>query len=199
MNHWTIKKQITVGFGALTVVVAAVGLLSLRQFNQVNDELHSMITGSVPATVNILEARGHFEKVVALWEAHLVSTNQAAVEKSLEADLAELSEHMRDYGHTVGRAANQEAWSAFKSALGTLTNEGMALLQLSRAGRKVEANDWRETRLRPAYDQAWIPLAKLIDASDKELEKSAERADAVVLAGGRSASAGVGLALVLAV
>ncbi len=199
MEHWTIKRRIVTGFTTLILVVMALGVLALVEFHSANLQLHAINTNAMPGVVNIMETRGHFERMVALWEAYPSTRDSKGLEKELESNQAELNEHITAYTATILDPAERDTFTRFRAALGELQKAGSAVVELCRAGKSGEASEICINQLRPAYDKSWEPLSKLMERADTKTDRDVDAADDAVDSGVTWTTVGLALALLVGV
>jgi len=175
MKNWTIGKRITVGFTAVLSLVAAQALVSLLKLRQINDEVVSIATHSLPGAVLTTKINGNVSAIqINVLRVLLAKTPE---ERKEFEDLINIRKATNDgllaeYKKTITRADDRALFEAAGQAQGAYISARNELFGLVSAGKVEEAMALNPAKVRPAY----LALSKAVEALSEYNASSATAA-----------------------
>ncbi|MEP7295555.1 MAG: methyl-accepting chemotaxis protein [Burkholderiales bacterium] len=177
MNNLTVKKQLSLAFGALAILVLAVSLLALRGLSAANERFSGYVSGAaerqnLATDVRILANRraiGVRDMVLVKTAADRESAKTMAVKAN--EDLKASLKALNDAAATAADATERDR--ALVAAIDKVESQygpvAVAIVELAASGKHDEAIDKMNVECRPL-------LASLLAASKEYISYSAEQA-----------------------
>jgi methyl-accepting chemotaxis protein len=190
-----IAPRAAFGFAIIALFMAALGLISLHQMSQLNDNTHALAQNSLVSTRligSLSDTIGRYRTVSYLLQ---VNRDQASVEKS-SARLNELTaqgQRLLDaYAPLVGPGDESQAYNTLKQLHGDYVQQLGRLVQASLTGRDNELAPMISGALKRSSDQITPVLQQLTDINQHNADES------VAMSQGKYESARLLVSLMLA-
>jgi methyl-accepting chemotaxis protein len=181
MKNLTVKKQLSLAFGALAALVIVVSLFSLRDLSESNDRFAGYVSGPAEretlatellAFAN-LRAIGVRDMVLVKTDADRGSAKTMAVKshEELETRLKALKEAVATAADVTAR--DRTLIAAIEKVESQYAPVALAIVELAASGRNEEAIEKMNVECRPL-------LASLLEVSEEYLDYSKEQATLTV-------------------
>jgi len=186
MKHLTVRQQLMVAFGAMTVLVLLVSLLGLRHVGSANDRFSGYVRGaaerqSMATHVRALASRraiGVRDMVIASADADRESAKSMAAKGH-----AEITEKLKALKEDVAQAADAterdrllvDKIVQIESKYGPVA---VAILELAAAGKRDEAIEKMNVECRPLLAALLAATSEYVEFSELQAKQDIEAADA---------------------
>jgi len=198
MNQWKIGTRIAVGFGAVIVVMAALGMFTYAELYSLERSATNIATDSLPGTTLSGRMQSAQTKNYVLLLEHLRADERgriAAVDQEITANRAFLTKLMEDYEKTITKPQDRQLYEAAKASRAAYAIHFEQFLAYSRELRKQDAAAMLTTKIRPGY-QGFADAVEALAAFNRA---EAEAASADITARVSSAQWGIMGGILLAV
>ena len=177
-----IGAKLGCGFGALLALMLAMGMFAAYEMGKVNEMSTEMADNWMPS-IHFVEALNTDTAVYRLKELqHIISDNDADRSKYEQAMAHEMAELVKDRDAYVKLISSSEEKSMFHDYT-THFNSYMAMhekvLQLSRAGKTVEAITLMRGESQKAFNEMADLLGKLVELNVDGGNDASKRGDAI--------------------
>jgi len=156
MKHWTVKRQITVGFATVLVMVGVLTITSFFVLRQAKAAAHFLTVDAMPG----LEAMSQIDGTVS--EIHILVLNNLVAKSAEEhkkyreaigAKRAAVLKLMEDYDKSITTSVDRELFDKLKVARDEYVAIRGQLLDLIDAGKMDEALKLKAASFDPAFEK----------------------------------------------
>lgn len=202
---WTIGKRITLGFGVLMVVMAGYGGFSLVQTRAISRDV-SLLADDVVVGVDLgseiaLLAEKNRRRLIT----HVLEPGTAEMEQ-MEQEMAaagtQLQKVIEKYQSHLTYPEDRQNFDAMLKAQNAYQATCASVLQLSRTGKKKEANDVLHKTVMPAAAAAEKAIESMVDwnltHADEIEQRAHSHAHAAMVGVPVAITASLGIGMVLA-
>ena len=202
LRNLSIRSKLVAAFAALTLVVVALGLLSLAGLSRVDGHLQEIEGNWLPS----VRTAGEIDALTGRYNTSLLRHVVTSEPKSLvtvESDVLQRARKLDavavTYEPLVGSAEERTQFETFRREWRAFTEIGERIMALSREGRKAEALALYETEGVPPRRRASLALEAMIKLNN-DGAAAAERAAAAAYGATRTEVLGaIGFAALLSV
>lgn len=202
MKHWTIKKQINLGYASVLVVMAVLGAFVLWRLAAVQANTNIIVGDCLPGvyTIGMIEAEVRSAETDV--REHLLAENpqmMAAQETTITQCRDRVSQLYLDYEKTITRDEDRALFEKMKAFRPNYLSTRNAVLELSRNQRKKEALELTTQKLDPIVESYMAAVRALVDYNKKTADDYSSRTRIAVQRARMETLMGTGLALVVGV
>jgi methyl-accepting chemotaxis protein len=159
MNNWKIGTRVAAGFAVITMLTAALGILSYAQISNINKASIEVSENSLPSVSVISEIKASVKAGYSLVLLHAVSTDASRMAE-LDKQITEMRAHTDAFFTKYeGLFSNDEDRRLFavmqteRSAFWKLGDEVLRLSRLNTAATNRQALELASTRLKDVEDE----------------------------------------------
>ncbi|MBS1872269.1 MAG: MCP four helix bundle domain-containing protein [Acidobacteria bacterium] len=156
MQNWKIATKIWAGFGSMMLLLLTLGVMNLIQSQNLSRESRRITEDSLPGQYLICQIEMNAVKRYGLLVERL-NTHDSTIRAHNETEIREvqtkISDLMRDYEKTALTPEDRRLFDKIKAARDPYVEAFNEVMRLDQAGRRNEAYDYLERRLRPLYDK----------------------------------------------
>lgn len=198
--NMTVGKRITLGFGATTAVVLALGLFSYYKLIAIDRDATKIAVDCLPGTALIGEVGNNIrENYLAVFKT-VVAGN--AEEKALgmagiTGRIAAVTKSIEEYKATITTDRDRELFAALGAARIPFVTAFKEVLSLSEQNKNQEALNHFKTRVEPAYATFSAAISALVEFNKKNSEETSASILAAVQSAQTGIILGVGAAVIL--
>jgi methyl-accepting chemotaxis protein len=158
MKNLTIRKQILLGFAALLVIFAALGVYTLRQSTIVQKQFSEVSQRAIPALTHLSAVEVRVEKIIAVLYKHIYSTDKQDMvkqEETIDSLLGKNSEELAEYEKLIVTESERALFEKLKDTRTRYQTARKSIVEASRAATNAELSAVVYTKARAEFE----PLA----------------------------------------
>ena len=159
MTNWKIGTRVAVGFAVITIMTAALGILSYSQISSINKASVEVSENSLPSITVISEIKANLNKHYSLIMLHALSTDDSR-KSELDRQITEMRARntalFAKYETLLSNNEDRRLFAAMQSARAAFWNVGVEVLRLSRpntAASNRQAIELASTRLKDMVEE----------------------------------------------
>jgi len=180
-NNLSISRKLFIGFGAVVVIGALVGIYSITQINRVNQRLHSVQSDALPSVKAIGDLRNEMAKYrrTDIWQVSLPKAEDRAKNKiKLDKDLISFQQAQKVYEDAIGAVEERAMYGEFVKAWNGYMTEREKAVTLAESGHRDEAMAFSHDVLVGMYNDAAAIMEKLADYNMNEGQEEVDAGSA---------------------
>jgi methyl-accepting chemotaxis protein len=154
MNQWKIGTRIAAGFGAVIVVMAALGLFTYAELHSLERSATNIAMDSLPGTTLSGQMQAAQTRNYVLLLEHLRADERGrivTVDQEITANRAFLTKLMEAYEKTITKPRDRQLYEAVKSSRAAYAIHFEQFLAYSRELHKQDAAAMLPNKIRPGY------------------------------------------------
>ena len=174
----TLKAKLALAFGAMLVMIAALGAVAIVQMNQLSQLTSEIAERDLPTVNDLHETNTALNQLRAGLLAHVVVTGEGAMrdrEADIDAIIADINALIATNAPRLDTQEQREAADRFETSLNNYINEGKRIVTLSSSNRKDTAAQIAQDA-RVYFDPARESLESLVEMNVLEAHGLAARA-----------------------
>jgi len=175
--YLTLGRRITCGFALATVLTLGLGGFAFYEFRTVGQRVGLILTDSSPGLGRASEAEADISRAAGQLSMHIMSTDTtftAGVEKRIGATQEDCMAQLKAYEGKIKTEQDRQLYTQATETYGVWKELRDKTLELSRAGKKAEAEVLFEKQAYPAYSKSRQAAAALSDLNRKNGEMYAK-------------------------
>ena len=197
MKNWKIGTRMAGGFGALLCVSIGLGVFGYIRVMAIQESAEHIAGDAMPGMYLVGQSVSDVHRTMALLLQHVQTKDPADLartEASIQEIRTQLGRLHSDYEKTISTEKDRQLFQAMQEA-GTAFQAGYdEVLRSSQAGRKQEAMEMANTRLKPLY-------LKYVETTDAEVHDNKSYGDAegkTIMSDVAAAKTGTAICLLIA-
>ena len=197
MKQWTVGKRIVAGFGAVTLIVIALGLFASWHLFSIKRDTEQIAGKSLPGLLNISELQSlALQNYCATLRVILAENEQAAAGElaQIKKNVAAIDGLTNEYTATLTGARSRELLDPMLRARAEYVPAFKEVCRLQAEQNTAEAVKAVHTKLNPASKRFLNAIAAVVEADKQTAKGSTDR----IVNSVRSASASIGIGLGIA-
>ncbi len=164
MNSWTISRRIIVGFGAMLLIVIALGSFAIWRGQTLNGAIALLADNSLPSVLTLRGCAGATRDNIftALWYAQAESAEERkALDERIAANRVRVDELFKNYETLISDSEDRRLFEEVKRTRAAFASVRNRYLDLVRQDKVEEQKKMLTDLVIPAYDDS----IKAIDAN----------------------------------
>ena len=159
MNNWKIGTRVAAGFAVITILTAALGILSYSQISSINKASLEVSDNSLPSVSIICEIKANVNRISSLLLLHVISTDanrMADLDRQITETRARNTALCTKYEGLFSNDEDRRLFAAMQAARSAYWNVGDEVLRLSKlntAASNKQAIEIASTRLRDLAEE----------------------------------------------
>jgi methyl-accepting chemotaxis protein len=164
--NWTIGRRITLGFAAVLVVVACIGVFSLNRVNSISRSNKVVTDNAMPSIVL-------FSRIESLVKGNYINTTQhldatdpakmGAIEKEMNEKSDKLTALYKEVDPLLTTDEAKRLYELIKPQRSAYRDVRTKVLALSREGKNAEAREYIEKEMFPVFNRYTEALQACIE------------------------------------
>lgn len=201
MAHWTIGKRIGIGFLAVLLITAALGIFALTKLSRINDQSDIIVKDCLPG----MYLAGQIEILVKDNYTHtlrhsiaLTAEAKLLVEQDMKITREKITAILAEYEKTITLDEDRKLFAAMTPLRGKfLEIRDTVVLPLSKQQKTAEAMAAITEKLDPAFKTFLESAREVVAFNKRNGESTGERITKEVTSSTFWITAGVGIAILL--
>jgi len=144
LKDWKVSKKIGSGFGALTIIAAAIIVSNIFSMNRMNNASSQVTDNYLPSIINLQYVTQDISNLELLANEHYItqkSTDLSSIEADISTSKSNLKEHLTAFESTLNPGAETDAFNAFNEIWTDYMVNYDASIKLSHSNSKEEATN----------------------------------------------------------
>jgi methyl-accepting chemotaxis protein WspA len=200
MKNWTIRQRILVSFSVILILMVIMGGVAYTRLASIEQKTVELEKDSLPGVYYSTQVTSSWITDYALTEAHVLQEDISAirqVESQLDANRANLENHIRNYETTIFQEKDRENFEAFKKQRAVYEPIQQEILKLSAANKNKEARALLNGSLEPEFEKARAAIQVVTDYNKVNTEGSTQHIFSAISTANIGILASFGVALLL--
>jgi methyl-accepting chemotaxis protein len=155
MNTWTISRRIILGFTAVLLITAGLGVFALWQLRGLSEDLSVLADNTLPSVLLLNEASALSRENIARAQQLVLADSEeqrARTGQQIATTRDRINELFRQYEPLVSDSEDRRLFEDAKQARAKVAEVRDRLLEISRQGKTEEQRKWLMDTVVPAYE-----------------------------------------------
>ena len=175
-----ISKKLITTFLIIVAMVAALGIFSIRQLDQVNKASTEIATNWLPSIRSLSGIQLTLARIRSFEMQHLLAKDAKEyeeIEQSIKKYIDSLKKQQTLYLTQISEPEEKAVYPEIEKQIATILSEDDKIIAMSRQGKSEEAREMQRGNATLAYRNAQENLGKLVAVNDKGSDASNALAD----------------------
>jgi len=175
-----ISRKLITTFLVVVAMVAALGVFSIRQLDQVNSASTEISTNWLPSIRSLSRLQLAMSRLRSFEMQHILAKDAQEyeeVERSMQAQLSSIKSAQTEYLTQISEPEEKAIYPEVEKLIATFVAEHDKIIALSRQGKDEEARNLQRGDSTKAYRTALQQIDKLAAVNNKGADSSNKQAD----------------------
>ncbi|MBN9694077.1 MAG: MCP four helix bundle domain-containing protein [Verrucomicrobia bacterium] len=170
MNTWTISRRIILGFSAVLLITAGLGVFALWHLNGLSEDLETLADNTLPSVLLINEAAALSRENISLaQQLTLTDSDEQRVRdgNQIAANRDRISELFRNYESLISDQEDRRLFEDAKQSRNKVAEIRDRLVEISRQGGSEANRKWVLETVVPAYEASIRSLQAIVEYNNR--------------------------------
>ena len=168
IKDWKVSKKISLGFGALTIIAAAIIVSNILSMGRMNNASLEVTNNNLPSIIDLQYVTQDISTLQLLANEHYLtdkSMDMSSIEASINTTKATLEEHLNGYKSTLDAGVETTSFNDFNNTWDGYIVNYDASIKLSHSNDKAGATNIYWSKMKSVSQVLSIKLSSMMQAN----------------------------------